>query len=281
MSTKITFAIVSLNEEKRIKSAIESCLTRGTCVLYDGGSRDRTINIAKEYSVQIKQHPDTSIEQRRRQAVLDCTTEYICFVDADQVISERASFAHIIDLMNNNRLIAGVQLRLKALTLEKNYFSLGFAFRHNLVTGLVGERKVIGTPCLFRTKVLSDFGYKTGISGPSDDTAMCMQIREAGYMVVGVSEEAFEYVRSDLNSTIKKAFWYGMGDAELVVKINNSKDKISHLFHVMVREPVIRPGITIIRNPIYLPFMAIFGIYRLAGFFYGISCKPDLTKIST
>ena len=277
MPAEITFAIVALNEEKRIKNAIESCLGRGTCVLYDGGSSDNTVNIAKKHKIQIKSHPNTSIEHRRRQAALDCTTEFICFVDADQVIPDGVSFADIVSLMEKNQLIAGVQLCLKALTLEKNYFSLGFAFRHNLVTGVIGERKVIGTPCLFRTKILSDFGYTTGVSGPCDDTAMCMQIRKAGYKVHGVEEEALEYVRSDFSSTIRKAFWYGMGDAELIIKTKDIKNRLSHLFHVAIREPIVRPVIAAMQKPIYLPFMLVFGVCRLTGFLHGILKRPDLT----
>ncbi len=62
---KLSIGIKALNEEKRIRAALESALAaaspyNGEVILADSGSTDRTIEIAREYPVRIVQlaHPE-------------------------------------------------------------------------------------------------------------------------------------------------------------------------------------------------------------------------------
>ena len=279
ISDYITFAIVALNEEKRIVGAIDSIKRISECsvVVYDGGSTDQTAELANKLGAIVKCLPGSSIELRRRAALVECNTPYICFLDADQIFHPSTDFCDVLACFDINNSLAGVQFRLKALADSPSYWANGFSLRHNLITGQAGPRTVIGTPCVFKVEFLLKTSYIDGITGPSDDTMACHRLRENGYTLEAITETACEYVRANSKSTIKKAFWYGRGDAEYLRRLKSGPSILNHFLHVVIREPFIRPGLVLLRSPFYFPFMILFGFARLVGFIQGMLLPRDLS----
>jgi glycosyltransferase involved in cell wall biosynthesis len=282
MKETIEFFILTMNEEKNIKdciSSIKSCGDYPITVL-DGGSIDKTTEIAYDGDVKVVILPNSSISSRRGHALEISKTSFICFLDADQRLSVSLKplenlFLHFA---SDSRLV-GIQLRLSANPQSIGYWAKGFGARLKLITGTVGERKVIGTPCIFRTMPAKDVGYCSDVTGPSDDTFFCQRLIERGYTLRAVSEEASEVVRANLKGTVRKAFWYGCGDAEFISKARSGR--LNHLFHIFIRGPIIYPLKIILVNPILIPFFLIFGLSRALGFVFGYIFRKDLTMTSS
>ena len=141
------------------------------------------------------------------------------------------------------------------------------------------NKRVIGTPCIFRRLMIKDIAYQDRINGPCDDTLTCLRIREHGYSLMALNNKAYENVRANFKETINKALWYGRGDFEYIQKLEKNSDIINHLYHIFVRNLILIPiRFLLSKNFKYIFFFAIFGVFRSVGFFDGMINKIDLTS---
>ena len=281
MIDKISFAILTLNEEKNIKKALESIpkeAYQNTFIL-DGGSKDKTENIAKRFDINFISLPNTSIERRRYEAVKISNSEYICFLDADQFFEKNTNFNSILSTFEKNKNLAGVQFKLCIETKKNGYWAKGFGLRHGFINSQKTNKRVIGTPCIFRRLMIKDIAYKDKIDGPCDDTITCLRIREHGYSLMALDNKVYENVRANFKETINKALWYGRGDFEYIQKLEKNSDIINHLYHIFVRNLILIPiRFLLSKNFRYIFFFSIFGVFRAIGFFDGMINKIDLTS---
>jgi len=278
-------AILTFNEQSNIIDCIRSInnCNFNEIAIFDGGSIDNTISLVKEIGIRFEIHEGSSISERRALALnyaINNNFEYVLFVDADQRLLDINTGKKAEEIFKQEKLLAGVQLNLIIPNDQNNfnYWQLGFYSRHRLITSNFGLKKVIGTPCFFKISIVKDFKYNVGnILGPSDDTFFCKEISNAGFLLKSINVNCTEIVRASLKSTLKKAYWYGIGDAEYVINETNSKNKRNHLFHVFVRNPIINPLKNINK---FIGFYFIFGIARVAGFIYYFTLRPKkyLTK---
>ena len=279
----IEFFIVTLNEEVNIAGCIDSIKSVGgeKITILDGGSVDLTRDIAMQKGCKVVTLPESSISFRRGRAINIAQSEYICFVDADQrlIPTGEGLTKTIIKYFENESCLAGVQFSLSANEGCIGYWAKGFAKRHEMITGQPGLRKVVGTPCVFRQSLVKQIGYDESLTGPSDDTLFCSKLIEGGFILRAITEKASELVRASFSGTLRKAFWYGCGDAEYIRF--NKKTRSSHLFHVLIRGPIIFPIRVALEKATMVPFFLIFGFARVAGFFYGYITVNDLTKTSS
>lgn len=278
---KIYVYILTLNEENNIAECIKSvkCHTKKENIfVLDGGSSDRTLALSGKEGVNIIQLKDSSIAERRDFAIRNSNSRYVMFVDADQRLESEYILINLIEKYLSAQSVAGFQFNLNAITKSPSYWTSGFSVRHRLIMGHSGSRTVIGTPCIFDTEKIRNIAYNKEISGSSDDTEFCHKIISAGFHLKIIDEKANELVRSDFTTTIKKAFWYGMGDSELV-RIVPVEKKINHTHHVFVRELILRPVYVLFsKDYSKFAFFALFGIARNLGFFYGLILKKDLAS---
>lgn len=279
----IEYFIIALNEEFNISGCIDSIKSVGgeKITILDGGSVDLTRDIAVRNGCKVVALPESSISFRRARAINMAQSEYVCFVDADQRLTWTGEgFAEtIIKYFENESYLAGVQFSLSANESCVGYWARGFAKRLEMITGQQGLRKVIGTPCVFRLSFAKKVGYDESLTGPSDDTLFCSKLVESGFTLRAITEKASELVRASFRGTIRKAFWYGCGDAEYIRF--NSKNRRNHLFHVLIRGPIIFPIRVAVEKATMVPFFLIFGFVRAAGLLYGYLTIRDLTKTSS
>lgn len=279
----IEYFILTLNEESNILGCIDSIKSVGgkKITILDGGSIDSTRDVAVKNGTKFTSLPETSISFRRGFAINNADSKYICFVDADQRLNklEDGGIERIIRYFEKENNLAGIQFSLSADVSCSGYWANGFAKRLHMITGQQGLRKVIGTPCVFRLDFARKVGYEKNLTGPSDDTLFCSKLIDNGFTLRAIAENASELVRANFRGTIKKAFWYGLGDAEFI-RFNENKRR-NHLFHVLIRGPIIYPVIVSTQNPLLIPFFLIFGFVRAIGLIYGSTKKLDLTKTSS
>ncbi len=269
-------AVLTLNEEDNIAECIESAKMAGTSdvVVYDGGSTDRTVEIARVLGCRAVVVSGSSIAERRSRAITDCRTAFVLFLDADQRL-EILDLNELVERYFDDPSVAGIQFCLRA-TEVSNYWERGFSRRHEIITGTPGPRAVIGTPCIFRVSEVRAVGYDVAISGGSDDTALGHMLRARGFILLAVPERASEAVRATFAKTIRKAYWYGLSDSEFF-RLHPDRRR-NHAYHVLVRNGVSTPARTLVREPSLFPFFQLFGLARAAGFCAGMLDRRDLSS---
>jgi glycosyltransferase involved in cell wall biosynthesis len=268
---QVTIAITTFNEQDNIIDCLTSIFEAGfeNIHIYDGGSTDLTFELVREKfpNIAIKKS-NSSLSTRRKLAIDSCETSYLFFVDADQRLLKH-NYAEIID-ENFKTGVAGIQfVKIAPKNGEISYWQRGFELRNKIIAQGNEHKKVIGTPCIYLCSALKKFNYSDRIDGAADDTLVGHLLSQNNYHFVCVEEEAVEIFRPTAQATIRKAFWYGLGDAEFIRKSQSASAKRNHLFHVLIRNPFVYPIQGLFRKPIYSPFLAFFGISRLAGFFAG------------
>lgn len=87
---KLSVAIATYNEEKNLDACLASVASWvDEIVVVDGGSTDKTVNIAKKYTEHIIQASNPAIFHINKQIAMDaCKGTWILQLDADEVITE-------------------------------------------------------------------------------------------------------------------------------------------------------------------------------------------------
>ena len=81
---KISAVLIVFNEEKNIGSAMDSVKWADECVVVDGGSSDKTVEIAKKNGAKTFSNPFRDFASQKNFALKQATDEWIFFLDADE-----------------------------------------------------------------------------------------------------------------------------------------------------------------------------------------------------
>lgn len=87
----LSVAIATYNEEKKIERTLNSVAAwADEIVMVDGNSSDRTVAIAKRFTDKIFLHEnELMFHKNKNLAIEKCTGEWILFLDADEVVTEK------------------------------------------------------------------------------------------------------------------------------------------------------------------------------------------------
>ena len=119
-------AIITLNEEAKIKEVLESVDFAKDIVIVDSGSTDNTLKIAKEKSVKIIYKAWSGYASQKQFAVDQLINDYILVLDADEVLTE-ASQIEIKDILAKDDQISGYKIPRNQYFLGKiMYFGKGY-----------------------------------------------------------------------------------------------------------------------------------------------------------
>jgi len=81
----LTVAVLTLNEEKRIRACLQSASFADQLLVVDSGSTDGTVTIAKEMGAEVHIYPDwQGFAVQRNRLLKHATGDYIFFLDADE-----------------------------------------------------------------------------------------------------------------------------------------------------------------------------------------------------
>ena len=255
-NSKFEYFILTLNEEKNIRDCIESIKNLGIINInvLDGGSTDKTEEICNELNVNFLSFPGSSLSFRRGYAIDESKCKYVVFVDADQrLLKYDFDLEQKIDSYFEEDALLGGVVFSKITQENSNYWERGFGLRHKMVAGDGQFVKVIGTPCVFQADYGKKVGFNRDLEGSCDDTVFCDRLIHEGYRLKSMPENAIEIVRSSFNDTVKKAFWYGNGDSEYIKLYK--KTRYRHLFHVLIRMPLIHPLQVIFKDIFWCHFL--------------------------
>jgi glycosyltransferase involved in cell wall biosynthesis len=100
---KLSLVIITLNEEKNIERCIRSVPMASDIVVVDSGSRDRTVEIARNLGARILVEAWRGFYKQKTRATALALQPWVLSLDADEALSETAQ-KRIVEIMNSKNL---------------------------------------------------------------------------------------------------------------------------------------------------------------------------------
>ncbi len=103
----ISAVVLAKNEERNIERCIASLLWCDEIVVIDDNSKDKTVSKAKKYKVKLYQRSlHNNFAQQRNFGLENASSEWIFFVDADEVVTDRLQKEIVSIIHSENTLNA-------------------------------------------------------------------------------------------------------------------------------------------------------------------------------
>lgn len=83
----ISVAIITRNEERNIKEALESVRDFDDIIVVDAFSDDRTVEICREYTTRVYRHEWVGFSRQKQRAVDYAKNEWVLILDADERVT--------------------------------------------------------------------------------------------------------------------------------------------------------------------------------------------------
>lgn len=133
----ISAVVLTKNEERNIEKCLESLAFCDEVIVVDDGSTDTTVALVKKHDACIIEHPlENDFAKQRNFALSQTTGDWVLFIDADEVVSEKLRneinkytnnpinkcvgyFIPRIDTMWGKKMMHGEQGNIKLLRLAK------------------------------------------------------------------------------------------------------------------------------------------------------------------
>jgi len=85
---KVTLIAIVQNEERDLPGLLDNCRWMDDIVLVDGGSTDRTVEIAKQYGARVFKRTFDNFSSQRQYGLDQVKTEWALWLDADERMEE-------------------------------------------------------------------------------------------------------------------------------------------------------------------------------------------------
>lgn len=117
---KLSVALAVYNEENNLKTCLESVKKiADEIIIVDGGSKDKTLDIAKQFGAKIIQTNNPQIfHLNKNKAIAACSGEWILQLDADEIVSQGLAI-EIKKVISSNEKINGFWIPRKNFFLGK------------------------------------------------------------------------------------------------------------------------------------------------------------------
>jgi glycosyltransferase involved in cell wall biosynthesis len=102
-------AVITLNEEERLRACLESVVWADELVVVDSGSSDKTVSIAREFTDRVLFRAWTGYGSQKNFAVAQCHGEWVLSLDADERVSVELR-AEITAILADSTPCAGFRL---------------------------------------------------------------------------------------------------------------------------------------------------------------------------
>lgn len=209
----ISIVTACLNSEKTIRATIESVLNQTydnfEYIIKDGGSRDRTIAIAREYEevfggrLRIVQQRDKCMYEAMNQGISMCTGDMIGIINSDDFYSPDAleNVAAIYEQADTELLVVIGDMERVSQTGE-------LIHRYHFTQDLVERKACFGHPSMFAAKAVYD---KIGLYDPSYQLAADgdwqYRAMEDQQVQVVLCPKVFNHMREGGASDLRKYRW--------------------------------------------------------------------------
>lgn len=103
---ELSVAVITLNEEERIRACLESVVWADELVVVDSGSSDKTVEIAREFTDRVLFHAWEGYGAQKNFALAQCRGRWVLSLDADEQVSDGLR-EEIQDVLAEDASVAG------------------------------------------------------------------------------------------------------------------------------------------------------------------------------
>lgn len=231
---RVSFIIPAFNEEKNIKSTLDSIFNYSKIsenfeiIVVDNNSTDNTVDIAKLLGAKVKIIADVTVATLRNIGVEEATGDVFIFLDADILLTQ-SWFDHIEEVLEqlkqSPKLITGSHVipLVNNNWFHKYWFS---AFASEPESEHLGSAHLIITKEFFK-----DLNGFDGSLETAEDFDLCTRAKALGGRIK--NDLNLQVIHPDFPSTIvefvKRESWHGKGDCANLKLAIKSKSLIAGL----------------------------------------------------
>lgn len=270
----ISVTICTYNEEQDIGDCLKKVFANhpAEVIVVDGGSTDRTVEIATAAGARVIQ-PGVKGLSSQRQAGIDAATQpYVAIIDGDDhvepdflstLLQEMQEYGY--DALLGREVAFEPKTYWEKAMGSTNY---GITFTEKPV-----DTNMVGRPSLYRAEAIKHCGFDSFFNGVGDeDTDLSIRMEIAGFRQGIGTGLTHRQQTPSFRGIVKKFVKYGRGDARIVYKYPFKAKNL--IYHLAIRYPFVRGGKAIARGDWkYWPFYAMYGWIRF------FTMLPELVKL--
>tara|TARA_B100000315_G_C14584685_1_gene592309 strand:+ start:2765 stop:3628 length:864 start_codon:yes stop_codon:yes gene_type:complete len=269
----VSVVVCAKDEETRIEDCLRSVDSNdpGEIIVVDGGSSDRTVEIAKNFTHKVIVSKNSNLTRDRQIGIDAASKEFIAMIDSDHRLDNNSLELLLHDL--NEYHFDMVQSQLISFE-NNNFWNFAEEQAWHLTHNKSGPQKMIGVaPAMFKREMFDRVRFDDTITETIDDTDFVYRISKINDIKFGIGRTKVKQLHfGSLRSYVKKFKWYGIGDGEFCLKHPNRA--FSMIFHLMIRYPVIYPFKAIFRKGISaIPYFVLQGFCRSYGLLLAVFGK--------
>ena len=105
--TKLSIVISAYNEQKKIRTCLDSVKWADEIIFIDNSSTDKTVKIAREYTkkIYIQKNEPTKIDLQKNLGIQKATGDWIFVLDADETITPELA-KELQELMKRDEVVS-------------------------------------------------------------------------------------------------------------------------------------------------------------------------------
>ena len=260
----ISVNVCTLNEEENIEGCIRCIKKNGPfeLIIIDGGSTDKTIQIAEKLRAKVIKSRKGLASQR--QAGIDASYQkYIALVDADDRLDKDCLSTLLNELEENGfDAIQALNFAYKPDT----YWERAMASTLVIESPLPMSTIMVGRPALYRASSIKKVGFDSFFDGVGcEDTDLSRAFEKMGFKQGIGTGKSYRKHGKNLKDNLKKWKKYGRGDAHFVYKYPERKRSI--IWHLLINYPFVKSYRTIVTGELkYVTFFILTGLVRFINF---------------
>ncbi len=117
---KLSVIIITKDAEKEIVDTIFSVKFADEIIVVDGGSEDRTVDVAKKEGAKVFEHPSTDFSNMRNYGLQQAKGEWIFYIDTDERVSPELKEEIQSRIKNQESGVAGYKVKRKNFYLRNH-----------------------------------------------------------------------------------------------------------------------------------------------------------------
>lgn len=210
----ISFIVPALNEEKYIGKCLKAIRGQKTDLNYeiivsDGGSRDRTVEIAERYADRVVVAPRKGIAFGRNYGARFARGKLLIFVDADTIIERK--FAEKVFEAIRKPYIAGMPRLVIVSERKRDSKTLEILTRlwhsYNIALEKLNAINVIGAAFIVKRSAFKRAGGFPEV--PSEDVALSKKLKKMGKIrYIGNAVAHFSFRRFEKGGWLNTVIYY-------------------------------------------------------------------------
>jgi len=199
-STKISVIVPTWNEEKYLGRCLsslkqQSLKNRFEVIVVDGGSTDRTLEIARMFTLKVLVAPGKPVGAARNLGASKATGEILAFIDADTIASKNwlKTSVELFDLNPAAVGVTGPTIPYEGSRLDEHMYTIArWAQRISLKLGFP---HIAGFNCAYRKDAFWRAGGFDECRELSEDVMLSLKIRNQGALVFNNEMIAYTSLR--------------------------------------------------------------------------------------